>query len=257
MILNRSFTGQVVNAGFQYVAPVGDSTPDAISGQSLTNVSLNGWAEFTPVQITGIEISTTASIQNGEFRVSTDGITYGAYSSTNQSVENTYWIQVRVNGPTTINAQEVGLLNVGGVVALFTANSAAVSWGAAYPYLRSVEWNGARTPNLIIGDSFRGIVTLNADSTPYDISAATSVKCCVVNDDHRTQLNEPSTLLSYLPSADWANGIVTLSMTAESTAQIFQHVKVPTFAKIEIQVEIDTEKYTWFAAVRLLPGFIE
>lgn len=128
MILNRSFSGQIVNAGFQYVAPVGDTTPDNIQGQTINNAQLSAWIEFDPVQITGIDATVLATISGGQFAVSTDGITYGAFSSVSQSVENTYWIKVRVLSSDTYATSANASLNVGGVTAAFTANT----WSGVY-----------------------------------------------------------------------------------------------------------------------------
>lgn len=123
MILNRSFTGQVVNAGFQYLAPQGDSVPDAIASQTISNAQLSTWIEFAPVQVTGIDVAVIASISGGEMAVSTDGIAYGAYSSANQSVENTYWIQARVFSADTHLAPEEAVLSIGGLTPSFTVNT--------------------------------------------------------------------------------------------------------------------------------------
>ena len=123
MILNRDFSGQIVNSGFQYVAPLGDSTPDSVTGQAISNAQLSTWIEFSPVQVTGINVSVVASIANGEMRVSVDGVTYGAYSAANQDVENTYWIQVRVMSPSALGAYTLATLTVSNIDVTFRVNS--------------------------------------------------------------------------------------------------------------------------------------
>jgi len=114
MILNRSFTGQIVNAGFQYVAPALDLTPDTIQGQAIPNAQLTTDTEFDPVQITGIDAEITASITGGQFRVSVDGQNWGAYSSVDQPVNNNYWIQVQATSSETHSDPVTATLSAGG-----------------------------------------------------------------------------------------------------------------------------------------------
>jgi hypothetical protein len=120
MILNRSFSGQVVNAGFSYIAPIADTTPNPIADQTIENVALLAEREFTAFQVTGIDTTVTASIINGEMSVSPDGINYGAYSSVNQPIDNNYWIQVNAIGSDVNETTIVAALSVGGVSASFS-----------------------------------------------------------------------------------------------------------------------------------------
>jgi hypothetical protein len=129
MILNRSFSGARINAGFSYVAPTADTTPDAIPGQTISNAPLSQVVTFDPVQITGIDAEVTASISGGEMAVSIDGITYGAFSSSSQPVQNDYWVQVRAPSSGTNNGQVVATLSVDTVNAAFTSNTVAASVG--------------------------------------------------------------------------------------------------------------------------------
>lgn len=167
MILNRSFSGPVVNAGFSYVAPAGDVIPDPISGETVNNAALSALVEFTPIQVTGIDADVVASISGGEMRVSTDGITYGAYSSANQTIANTYFIQVRLNASANQNETVIASLTVGTVSAQFVANTIVPITIDFIPSLLSTDLHEV---TVFKGRGNRFRVQLSHDGTAMDLS---------------------------------------------------------------------------------------
>lgn len=128
-----------------------------------------------------------------------------------------------------------------------------VTSGATYPFRRTIDWEGGTTPALVIGDTFRQRITLNSNGSAYDLSTTTAIQACIVSSDHQTQLN---TTRAIERDADWSAGLLTINMDADNTAEIAEIITTECFALVEIQVTIEGEKYTWFGAVRLVPGHI-
>lgn len=170
MILNRSFASPIVNAGFSYVPPSGDVIPDAITGQAVNNAAVSSLVEFSPVQITGIDSAVVASISGGEMRVSTDGVTYGAYSSVNQSVENNYFIQIRVDASANENETVTATLTAGTVSAQFTANTIIP---ITIDFIPSLLSTNVQEVTVFKGRGNRFRVQLSHDGEAIDLSMFT------------------------------------------------------------------------------------
>ena len=170
--------------------------------------------------------------------------------------------QVSVTSSGTVNVNSAGQYPV-----TFTATDAAGNEGttvllvnvvapadaSAYPFQRTATWEGSNTPALIMSDTFKHRVTLSSNGEAYNLSTASDISVCIVSYDHQAQLN---TTQSIAPAAEWASGIVTISMDTASTAEIAEAITTEQFAWAEIQATIAGEKYTWFGAVRLVPGHI-
>lgn len=110
--------------GFTFLAATGDVTPDNIANQLIADVALNSTVVFSVFQLTGFDTEITASISNGEMQVSTDGITYGGYSSSAQPVNNNYWIRARILASSPLNSTDVvAVFTAGGVSAELTART--------------------------------------------------------------------------------------------------------------------------------------
>jgi hypothetical protein len=95
--------------------------------------------EFAPVQITGIDTTITASIINGEIAVSVDGITYGAFSTANQPIDNNYWIIVRSPSPDTYSTSITATLSAGGLSVAFVLATIALISSDYIPRLLSTD----------------------------------------------------------------------------------------------------------------------
>lgn len=127
---------------------------------------------------------------------------------------------------------------------------------STYPIKRSITWDDGQTPELVIGDTFQHLITLNSAGLAFDVSGASSIQACIVSKDHATQYSAAATMASDATGADWSTGDVIIYMTGAQTADIADYVTAEGLAKIEIQVEIGADKFSWFGAVRLVPGFI-
>lgn len=125
-----------------------------------------------------------------------------------------------------------------------------------YPYARSIVWDDGKTPDLVIGDTFQHAVTLSSAGAAFDLSGATSIKAAIVSADHSAELAPAVEMASDSIGADWASGVIMLYMPGSDTAGIADYVDRETLARIEIQVEIGADKFSWFGAVRLIPGYI-
>ncbi len=172
MILNRSFAGPIVNAGFQFV-PTGDSTPDAIAGQAITGAALSSVIEFNPVQITGIDTQVMASIANGEMRVSTDGVSYGAYSVVDQPIDNSHFIQVRATSSAVNSTSVDATLTVGGVSATFTVTTIAITAPVVIDYMPAELSTDRQSIVLYRGRGNKFSVTISHEGIPIDLTVFT------------------------------------------------------------------------------------
>lgn len=139
------------------------------------------------------------------------------------------------------------------------AGAATTSTGAAvimFPIRRTVTWDSSQTPELVVGDTFQHLITLKSSASVFDVSGATSIKACIISKDHSTKYTADVEMSSAASGADWSTGDVIIYMTGTQTAAIADYVTAEGLAKIEIQVEIGADKFSWFGAVRLVPGFI-
>lgn len=135
----------------------------------------------------------------------------------------------------------------------FTFQADPVTEPPVFPSHRNIVWDGTNTPALVLGDTFKHRITLRSSGEPFNVSAATDISACIVSVDHQTKLN---TAVSLTASTEWAFGMVTITMDTDSTAEIATLITTEQFAWAEIQVTLAGEKYTWFGAVRLVPGHI-
>ena len=126
------------------------------------------------------------------------------------------------------------------------------------PINRQVTWDEGQTPNLIMGDVFWHTATIKAGNplAQYDISPASLVKVRIVKADHTQALTDEVEISAGLEGASWISGIMTILIPAEITAQAESYITRDTLAKVEIQITLNTYKFTWYAPVRLIPGFI-
>lgn len=126
------------------------------------------------------------------------------------------------------------------------------------PVARTVSWYGTRTPDFVIGDVFRQVITLNAGepASPFDLSSATAIRCAVIDKGHTARLTDVVTLSSGDANASWANGRVVIEMSSAVTAQVADWINEQSFAKVEIDATIEGNHYTWFGVINILPGLI-
>lgn len=123
------------------------------------------------------------------------------------------------------------------------------------PINRTVEWDERKTPELVAGDTFYHYITLKAgrESKGLDICEAESIKCAVVNVLHSVKMMEEIEVVDSEGSA-WSEGKILLVLPHTSTEKIFLRQKL--LAKLEIQVTINSRKFTWFAPIHLVPGHV-
>lgn len=144
----------------------------------------------------------------------------------------------------------VGQAAAGGVL------SDAAAPPAAYPFRRTITWDDRQTPELVIGDTFQHLITLKSNGSAFDVSAAASVKARVVTADHSDDLTDTADMSSAFTGANWSVGQVMLYMPGTVTMAIAESIQREALAKVEIQVELGADKFSWFGVVRVLPGFI-
>jgi len=126
------------------------------------------------------------------------------------------------------------------------------------PFKRAVIWDELQTPDLIIGDTFLHTVTLVSGSCgdSYDLSAADSVRVALVSATHERLYSSVVELLSSDIGADWDNGVVTVLIPESVTQEAEGAIKGVSLAKLEIEVRLLGNSFTWFAPVRVVSGFV-
>ncbi len=127
----------------------------------------------------------------------------------------------------------------------------------AAPYNRTVEWLNVKTPDLVIGDTFVQTLTLKQGSPQENcnVLAAESIKSAIVTDDNSMVLSDVVSLSSSATGAAWVNGVLVVDLGEAVTAQAASEIKKLTYGKIEIEVVLNGDSFTWFAPVRLIPGY--
>lgn len=130
---------------------------------------------------------------------------------------------------------------------------------AVVPIKRVVQWDEQQTPDLVCGDNFMNSVTLYSGVTPavFDLSQADTVKAAIVSIDHSKRLTDVVELSSGGAGSDWANGIVAIDMPESVTADAASGLYKSELAKIEIEVNLVGNSFTWFGTINLIPGYID
>jgi hypothetical protein len=142
--------------------------------------------------------------------------------------------------------------NAGSAVRI--VNVVAAPDTSAFPYRRTVTWEGGGTAELGIGDTFRHRCTLNSDGEAWNASAATDITVCIISLDRTTRYTDD---VSVTLDAGWESGVITVVMPIAITAEIAEHVTGEQFAWAEIQATIaGGEKYTWSGSVRAVQRHI-
>lgn len=95
-----------------------DTTPDAFSFTTQSNVNPSTVIESNTISVSGLNTSTTISITGGEY-----SINGGGYTLLSGSVSNTDTVKVKHTSTSAFNTNTVTSLNIGGVVGTFTSTT--------------------------------------------------------------------------------------------------------------------------------------
>ncbi len=131
--------------------------------------------------------------------------------------------------------------------------------GGLRPFNRTVQWQGLKAPNFVIGDDFIHSATLlsGTPSQATNLSSAASIKARLVMNDNSSALTDAVTLNSGDVDADWSQGIVMISMGQSITEGARAEFNKLGLAQLEIEATLGASKFTWFAPVKVIPGYIE
>ena len=126
------------------------------------------------------------------------------------------------------------------------------------PINRTISWDEAKTPDLVIGDTFWHVVTLlhGSASEAFDFSDASEVTVAIVASGNTEKYCDQYDQSSSRNGADWANGELSLYLPTTITADIANHVTKPQLGKAEIQVTLNGDKFTWYGPVNIIPGHV-
>lgn len=108
------------------------------------------------------------------------------------------------------------------------------------------------TEGIVSGDDVIMPVTLRKNGNTFNIDAGAEVKASVISKSKSTTLIQPVTLSSGASGADWANSLVIVSFSSSDTANITKFGD----ATLEIQVNQENLKETFFSNIRLIKGTI-
>ena len=148
--------------------------------------------------------------------------------------------------------------NDGNVSTPLSFNVVVSAQGFSYPEDRVFKFASTLMPSLVVGDTFRGRGTFWAGvpNAVYGVGSASSISAAIISADHTQRYCDPVVQSVSAVGSDWDNGIIVVSLPKDIAAQISAHIKKKETAKVEIQVTIDGEDYTWFSPVQLIPGHI-
>ncbi len=207
-----------------------------VFGQSL---SFDGSANFTDNDALTYSISgiTGATINASSGLVSWTPSTTGVYSA-------------------TITATDTASQSVGAQLPVNVVDAPPENLN---PSNRSIVWSDGKSPNFVIGDNFIQTVTLyyNTPTEVCNIVNASSVKVALVTDDHSKLLTGVVDQSLSTVGASWSGGVVVISMGEAVTAEAAAEITKLTYCKLEIEVVLDGNSFTWFAPVRVIPGYID
>lgn len=127
-----------------------------------------------------------------------------------------------------------------------------------FPIKRVVVWDEVTVPALVIGDAFWHVATLmqGVDSEAFNVGSAESIQAALVNGSNTERLTDQVTVSAAIAGANWSLGEISVLMPGSITAQAATHITKPTLAKLEIQVVLGGNEFTWFAPVNVIPGFV-
>jgi hypothetical protein len=126
-----------------------------------------------------------------------------------------------------------------------------------YPENRNIAYLSSLTPTLVVGDTFKASATFKAGvpNATYSVAGA-GISCSVIAADHSKRYCDATVQVEGAAGSDWGNGAILLTIDKATTAQIAEYVKSQEAAKLEIQVSVGDEDYTWFAPLKLIAGHI-
>ncbi|MBB6093464.1 outer membrane protein assembly factor BamB [Povalibacter uvarum] len=114
--------------------PATDTTPNAFSFVARTNVAVDTPIASSAVTISGINAAAQISVTGGEYSINN-----GAYTSAAGTVTNGQQVAVRVTSSATASTAVTATLTVGGVSAVFSVTTAAMTSGDPLP-IGSQNW---------------------------------------------------------------------------------------------------------------------
>ncbi len=172
------------------------------------------------------------------------------FNPTDADADNTY--NVNINVDDVVNPVSSALITV-------EVLEVAPPLVVGYPYNRTADWLSPLTPKLVIGDSFYNLVTLKqgVNSVVQNVSTAESIKARIVSLDHSEYYSETATLLASDSGSNWSNGLVIVNFPSSHLSGMSAFFSSQGYAKVEIEVVLGGASFTWFAPVRVIPGYID
>jgi len=277
--LNKLSTGNVADtlaasgldayAGQQVTVHIAaEDTQGNLQAQAATrSLTVNLQATNTPPTVSGnyaqqiVAIGQVIAFDASANFTDTDTLTYSLSNITGATINSTTgivsWIPDAAGAYTgTVTATDTAGQSASAQLPFSVIDAPAP---VAAPYNRTVEWLNVKAPDLVIGDTFVQTLTLKQGSPQENcnVLAAESIKAAIVNDDNSMALSDVVSLSSGATGAAWVNGVLVVDLGEAVTAQAASEIKKLTYGKIEIEVVLNGDSFTWFAPVKVIPGYID
>ena len=109
-----------VSGGFSVTTRAADTTPDAFTFSSQTNVARNTFIVSNAITVSGLEAAAVVSVGGGEY-----AINGGAYTNSTGTVANGQSVTLRQRSANLFSTASTATLTIGGVSGTFTVTTAA------------------------------------------------------------------------------------------------------------------------------------
>lgn len=109
------------------------------------------------------------------------------------------------------------------------------------------------TVELVTGDDFSVAAQLLKDGEAFAIGLDATVKAMIVTTGHTKALTAAVDQLSSAAGANWGASLVTVIFAPGDTVDITRQGQ----ALLEIQVDDNSEKLTWYAKIQIIKGLID
>ena len=157
--------GEIVSATFTSTTQNVDTTPDAFSFTSASDVALDAWVTSDAVTITGINFTTPVTISNGEYSIGCSA----SFTSSAGTVEAGATLCVRQRSAATTSTSKTTTLTVGTASADFVTTTTASVDTSPDDFSFNAQTNVARVATIT-----SNTVTITGINAPTAISVSGS-----------------------------------------------------------------------------------
>ena len=191
-------------------ATVPDTTPDVFSFTSQTGATLTTVVESSSITVAGLNVPVSISITGGEYSVSTDGTTWGSYSTTTPvTVVNGNQVKVRLTSSATSETAATATLTIGGGTGTFS-----VTTGDSVPD----AFTFTNLTDVATDLYFSNAITVSGITIPSPVSISTGSRYSVSTDSGTTWSAYSATTPAKVNNGDQVKVRLTSAQTPNTLA---------------------------------------